>query len=88
MHISEKLDKVADKLLMIVENLQQLRQKEDAYQGQIQELLGIALHYCNIIMVTKELSETTNLEPYKKDIMNQLTFIEDFILLTEDLTFA
>jgi len=85
MHISEKLDELADKLVVIVENLQYLRKKDEAYSGNIQELLAIALHYCNIIVTTQEIAETTDILPYRDEITKQLRFIEDFILLTEDI---
>jgi hypothetical protein len=87
MHIVEKLDQVADKLVIIVENLQELRSHEDDYKSNIQELLAIALHYCNVIVTTKELAEHNNLSQYKEDIIKQLKYIEDFIMLTEDLSF-
>lgn len=88
MHIVEKLDQVADKLVVIVENLQELRSHEDDYKSNIQELLAIALHYCNVIVTTKELAENNNLSQYKEDIIKQLKYIEDFIMLTEDLSFV
>lgn len=88
MHIVEKLDQVADKLVVIVENLQDLRSQEDDYKSNIQELLAIALHYCNVIVTTKELAEQNNLSAYKNDIIKQIKYIEDFIMLTEDLSFV
>lgn len=88
MHIVEKLDQVADKLVVIVENLQELRYQEDDYKSNIQELLAIALHYCNVIVTTKELAEHNNLSAYKNDIVKQIKYIEDFIMLTEDLSFV
>lgn len=88
MHIVEKLDQVADKLVVIVENLQELRYQEDDYKSNIQELLAIALHYCNVIVTTKELAEQNNLSSYKNDIIKQIKYIEDFIMLTEDLSFV
>jgi hypothetical protein len=88
MHIVEKLDQVADKLVVIVENLQELRSQEDDYKSNIQELLAIALHYCNVIVTTKELAEQNNLSAYKNDIIKQIKYIEDFIMLTEDLSFV
>lgn len=88
MHIVEKLDQVADKLVVIVENLQELRSQEDDYKSNIQELLAIALHYCNVIVTTKELAEHNNLSAYKNDIIKQIKYIEDFIMLTEDLSFV
>jgi uncharacterized coiled-coil DUF342 family protein len=88
MHIVEKLDQVADKLVVIVENLQELRSQEDDYKSNIQELLAIALHYCNVIVTTKELAEHNNLSAYKNDIVKQIKYIEDFIMLTEDLSFV
>lgn len=88
MHIVEKLDEVADKLVVIVENLQELRSQEDDYTSNIQELLAIALHYCNVIVTTKELAEQNNLTAYKNDIVKQIKYIEDFIMLTEDLSFV
>ncbi len=88
MHIVEKLDQVADKLVVIVENLQDLRSQEDDYTSNIQELLAIALHYCNVIVTTKELAEKNNLSSYKNDIIKQIKYIEDFIMLTEDLSFV
>lgn len=88
MHIVEKLDEVADKLVVIVENLQELRSQEDDYKSNIQELLAIALHYCNVIVTTKELAEQNNLSAYKNDIVKQIKYIEDFIMLTEDLSFV
>jgi hypothetical protein len=88
MHIVEKLDQVADKLVVIVENLQDLRSQEDDYTSNIQELLAIALHYCNVIVTTKELAEHNNLSSYKNDIIKQIKYIEDFIMLTEDLSFV
>lgn len=88
MHIVEKLDQVADKLVVIVENLQDLRNHEDDYSSNIQELLAIALHYCNVIVTTKELAEKNNLSAYKHDIIKQIKYIEDFIMLTEDLSFV
>lgn len=88
MHIVEKLDQVADKLVVIVENLQDLRSQEDDYTSNIQELLAIALHYCNVIVTTKELAEHNNLSFYKNDIVKQIKYIEDFIMLTEDLSFV
>lgn len=88
MHIVDKLDQVADKLVVIVENLQELRSQEDDYKSNIQELLAIALHYCNVIVTTKELAEQNNLSAYKNDIIKQIKYIEDFIMLTEDLSFV
>lgn len=88
MHIVQKLDQVADKLVVIVENLQELRYQEDDYKSNIQELLAIALHYCNVIVTTKELAEQNNLSSYKNDIIKQIKYIEDFIMLTEDLSFV
>lgn len=88
MHIVDKLDQVADKLVVIVENLQELRSQEDDYKSNIQELLAIALHYCNVIVTTKELAEQNNLAAYKNDIIKQIKYIEDFIMLTEDLSFV
>lgn len=88
MHIVEKLDQVADKLVVIVENLQELRSQEDDYKSNIQELLAIALHYCNVIVTTKELAEQNNLSAYKNEIIKQIKYIEDFIMLTEDLSFV
>jgi uncharacterized coiled-coil DUF342 family protein len=88
MHIVDKLDKMADSLVSVVENLQELKRKESDLNGNIQELLSIALHYCNLIVTTKELAASHNLLPYKDDIMKQIRFIEEFIKLTEDLSFV
>ncbi len=87
MHIVKKLDNVADSLVIIVEKLQLLKKNEKDSGGNIQQLLTIALHYCNIIVTTKELAKNHNLHPYKEEIIKQLNFIENFIELTEDLSF-
>lgn len=88
MHILDKLDSMADDLVSVVEQLQGLKKQDPDTSGNIQELLTISLHYCNLIVTTKELAKNHNLTPYKNEIVKQIRFIEEFITLTEDLSFV
>lgn len=88
MHINDRLSIISSQLVETVENLQQVKNRDDIYSRNINEILAVALHYCNTLMTIKDLSKKISLSFYKEDISKQLFLIEEFIELTSDITVA